>query len=340
MSAWIEHCNMKTSLSHVQIEHLRKISACIPFVADLVRARLRLYVPALREGSYSLVEDVCPSTVIPVAGESVQETEEYRPDEPLVRETFCGGTSLTQWRETATGTTGVRTCPLKDFSEKCIAVVSLSFQLVRPMEEYAHLLYGAEMVLLHGGRNDPAMYRRLTTEDGILIADRFHRIVFADEIVLHIYRALGVGSLLGRNVKDPCLMRGIDREIVAREFPWEREMQAGDRSLKERRLDFSEGGNALGTIMVLSDITELRRREQEAKIQEALIQRIEALEDELLHLKDSLEMRKLLDRAKGILMSTHNLTEEESYRRIQRYAMMKRMTIKEVAEAVLKAAKK
>ncbi len=65
---------------------------------------------------------------------------------------------------------------------------------------------------------------------------------------------------------------------------------------------------------------------------------MQGLEEELADLRDSLEMRKLLDRAKGILMAAHKLTEQEAYRRIQQYAMKKRMTVKDVAKAIVKAA--
>ena len=65
---------------------------------------------------------------------------------------------------------------------------------------------------------------------------------------------------------------------------------------------------------------------------------MQGMELELGKLKDSLETRKLVDRAKGILMAAHKLGEQEAYRRIQRYAIMKRLSIKEVAEAIVKAA--
>ena len=65
---------------------------------------------------------------------------------------------------------------------------------------------------------------------------------------------------------------------------------------------------------------------------------MQGLEQELDKLKDSLELRKIVDRAKGILMAAHKLSEQEAYRRIQRYAMTKRLTIKEVAEAIVRAA--
>ncbi|MEN6411976.1 MAG: response regulator [Veillonellales bacterium] len=64
------------------------------------------------------------------------------------------------------------------------------------------------------------------------------------------------------------------------------------------------------------------------------------LEHELEDVKNSLETRKILDRAKGILMDAYNLTESEAYRRIQQYSMSKRKSIREVAEAIVNAATK
>lgn len=67
---------------------------------------------------------------------------------------------------------------------------------------------------------------------------------------------------------------------------------------------------------------------------------IKQLEFDLDNVKNSLEMRKLLDRAKGILMDAYNLSESEAYRRIQKYSMIKRKPIKEVAESIIRAATK
>ena len=67
-------------------------------------------------------------------------------------------------------------------------------------------------------------------------------------------------------------------------------------------------------------------------------QEMQGLEDELEKLKGSLEARKLIDRAKGIIMAAHKLSEQEAYRRIQQYAMQKRVPIKDVAQSIIKAA--
>lgn len=67
---------------------------------------------------------------------------------------------------------------------------------------------------------------------------------------------------------------------------------------------------------------------------------IRALGLELESLKSSLATRKLLDRAKGILMDAHGFTEAEAYRKMQQYSMNQRITIKELAEAIISSANK
>lgn len=52
-------------------------------------------------------------------------------------------------------------------------------------------------------------------------------------------------------------------------------------------------------------------------------------------LTDQLEVRKLVDRAKGLLMDTHGLSESDAFRFVQTSAMGNRTSMREVAEAVL-----
>jgi len=52
-------------------------------------------------------------------------------------------------------------------------------------------------------------------------------------------------------------------------------------------------------------------------------------------LEEQLETRKLVDRAKGILMDKHGLREQEAYRRIQQQSMNRRRSMREVAEAII-----
>jgi AmiR/NasT family two-component response regulator len=61
-----------------------------------------------------------------------------------------------------------------------------------------------------------------------------------------------------------------------------------------------------------------------------------ALEDEVADLGERLETRKIVDRAKGVLMS-QGISEPDAFRRLQKLAMDRRKSLREVAEAVLLA---
>ena len=61
------------------------------------------------------------------------------------------------------------------------------------------------------------------------------------------------------------------------------------------------------------------------------------LEREIGTLSEALETRKLVDRAKGILMDTQGLNETEAFRRIQKMSMNNRKPMKAVAEAIILA---
>lgn len=61
------------------------------------------------------------------------------------------------------------------------------------------------------------------------------------------------------------------------------------------------------------------------------------LEKELNKLKETLAARKVIEKAKGILMETLGLTEAEAYRRIQKQSMDKCVPMKAIAEAIIVA---
>mgnify|MGYP001003501926 FL=1 len=61
------------------------------------------------------------------------------------------------------------------------------------------------------------------------------------------------------------------------------------------------------------------------------------LESEVGNLQEALETRKVVDRAKGILMDTQSLKEAEAFRKIQKMSMNTRRPMKEVAEAIILA---
>lgn len=91
---------------------------------------------------------------------------------------------------------------------------------------------------------------------------------------------------------------------------------------------------------VLAYIVKPVREEQLFPAIEIAVSRFKEIKDfsnELGSVKDALDNRIILDRAKGILMDSHGLKEAEAYKKLRQYAMNKRLSLKEVAKIVIKA---
>lgn len=54
-----------------------------------------------------------------------------------------------------------------------------------------------------------------------------------------------------------------------------------------------------------------------------------------LELKEALELRKVIEQAKGILMKRRNISENEAYRILQKESMDSRKSLKEIADAII-----
>jgi response regulator NasT len=62
---------------------------------------------------------------------------------------------------------------------------------------------------------------------------------------------------------------------------------------------------------------------------------LDALKEEVDDLKDAIESRKIIEKAKGVLMKSQKLTEPEAFRKMQKLAMDKRKSMRQIADAIL-----
>jgi len=67
---------------------------------------------------------------------------------------------------------------------------------------------------------------------------------------------------------------------------------------------------------------------------------LQELNSELDKLQETLETRKVVEKAKGILMAAHGMNEQEAYRKMQQFSMAKRISLKALAESIISAAAK
>jgi two-component system, response regulator PdtaR len=62
---------------------------------------------------------------------------------------------------------------------------------------------------------------------------------------------------------------------------------------------------------------------------------MDTLKEQVEELKESIENRKVIEKAKGVLMRNQGLSEPEAFRRMQKLAMDKRKSMRQIAEAIL-----
>lgn len=83
------------------------------------------------------------------------------------------------------------------------------------------------------------------------------------------------------------------------------------------------------------------RKEDLAPALEVAVRRFRQIQSqahEIAELKETLETRKLIERAKGILMDRHRMSEEEAFKRIHFQARNQNKKMREIAQSIITAA--
>ena len=129
-------------------------------------------------------------------------------------------------------------------------------------------------------------------------------------------------------------MPGLDGLAAAREITGDRQAAVLILTAFSQR-DLIEQARDAGALAYL--VKPFQRSELIPAVEVALgrHREMQALFDQNSSLEDQLETRKVVDRAKGLLMDGHRLSESEAFTWIQKRAMQDRRTMRAVAEQVI-----
>ena len=318
---------MLSTLTAEQKNTLQTLLSGLELAADIAHARVTIYLSDIDKKFLQVLKQVQPLTqrgkVQPdLTGRKVRVVEE-----PLVQRTLQNNISVRGMRELELGVfNSFWVYPLRDLRGRCYG--ALSFETLDPDEvlirETVELLLNLPKPVEKNGN-----YKRLSSADGLLVVNKDKVIVAANNEAKHLFQVMGVRDLLGKRTNHLEINWPVVGMVIDTGTAENREFTSNGLLLAVRVLPVvpkAKGGSA---IVILQDVTELRKKEEE----------LEALNAELADLKESLETRKLLDRAKGILMAAHGMTEQEAYRKLQQFSMAQRISLKELAEKIIKSAK-
>ncbi len=318
---------MLSTLTAEQKNTLQTLLSGLELAADIAHARVTIYLSDNDKKFLQVLKQVQPLTqrgkVQPdLTGRKVRVVEE-----PLVQRTLQNNISVRGMRELELGVfNSFWVYPLRDLRGRCYG--ALSFETLDPDEvlirETVELLLNLPKPVEKNGN-----YKRLSSADGLLVVNKDKVIVAANNEAKHLFQVMGVRDLLGKRTNHLEINWPVVGMVIDTGTAENREFTSNGLLLAVRVLPVvpkAKGGSA---IVILQDVTELRKKEEE----------LEALNAELADLKESLETRKLLDRAKGILMAAHGMTEQEAYRKLQQFSMAQRISLKELAEKVIQSVK-
>ena len=318
---------MLSTLTAEQKNMLQTLLSGLELAADMAHARVTVYLLDEDKKFLQVVKQVQPLTQFGKAQPDLTGRKVRVVEEPLVYRALQQNMVVRGMRELELGVfNSFWVYPLKDLRGKCYG--ALSFDTIDPEEviirETVELLFNLPKPV-----EKESNYKRLSSADGLMVVDKNKVIVAANNEAKHLFQVMGINELLGKRTNHleinwPLVGMVIDTGVAER-----KEFTFYGLLLDVRVLPVipkAQGGSA---IVILQDITELRKRDEE----------LERLNAELADLKESLETRKLLDKAKGILMAAHGMTEQEAFRKLQQFSMAQRISLKELAEKVIKSVK-
>ena len=267
-------CRRLSDMTAMRASLMRRVSVAFPLISDIAQANAVCYARASKPGSLVVLSSEKPCTaMLPDTGRTPGELLS-KVEEPLVVKTFETGHSMKGKCEWA-GDSDVDmwTMPICDNND-VVAVLVLETIHGRQVG-YEYVIKMCKLLIDSARRGSNAeAFEHMDTGDGVIIADKTERIQYANASAIGTCRMIGIGSLVGRHIFDRQFTSHLEQETLSPDKPWAKEQVMCGRTLVVRNLCLRGGGNVLGTLRIISDVTELRQKEREIRVQSVVIREI------------------------------------------------------------------
>lgn len=263
---------MINNLTAEQKNVLQIIVPMLGLVADIAHALVRVYLPSEEKKWLLVYKQEEPQThlgpkQIDMTGRTVRTVEE-----PLVYRCISRHIPVVGRREWQLGAfSSFMVYPLADSRGRCFGAISFSTSTPDEIiiEQALQLLLNMKGIELENEH-----YKRLQPADGIMIVDDHKAVVAASPQAHHIFQTMDVPELIGRHTNHmainwPLVGMVMDTGVAESKEFWMRGLLLSIRVLPV--VAKPKGGYA---IVILQDITELRKKDEELRIKSVVIKEI------------------------------------------------------------------
>ncbi len=269
-------CRSQSALSEVQIHILRHSEELLQFASDLSHREVQVFVPGKKEGTVVLAAFRLP-LLSPVENKEWKEragAEFSGYEEPIVLKVLQTGEMVQGCKEVDYGRVEPLVAyPFVDNGGETIAVIVFVGTVEPSRDILTETAFLALQVPIE--RDSRKLYRRLSVQDGIVLINCNGIVIYADEMaesILHMRSRSNV--LVGANIYNSQInLTGAKQALATREGFVE-DVTFGEMVVTRRVIPLLRRGKVYRVIAVLTERTELYRKEEELLIKMSVIKEI------------------------------------------------------------------
>lgn len=269
----------KKPLTSEQINILSSCTAGAKLAADIAHAMVTIYLRDEDHKNIFVQEQVQPLTQIMHKQTLFQGRLIKLNEEPLIARVLQREIMVMGKREWTLGNfVQIKIFPLFDSRRNCFGAVA--FETVAGaigdgttdtffIDIAMNFLKGLDAKLL-----TTANYRRLNSTDGIMIVNQDKVIVAADNTAQHIFSVLGVPNIIGRRTNSLQINWPLVGMVLKAGIAESKEITLQGLILAMRILPLTSKPDTEAAIVILADITELKKKDEELLIKSVVIKEI------------------------------------------------------------------
>lgn len=269
--------NNLTSLTPEQRHILLTVTdeRTLGLAADIAHATVTVYLPAEDKKYIDIYRQMHPQTQIgnvqpDLTGRSVRWVEE-----PLVARALRQNVSVSGMREWALGAfNSFSVFPLQDGRGRCFGALSFDMAeaddtIIREVLNFLRsLVYNRQPI------GESSLYDRLQPGDALIVVDANKLIIAANNRAKHLFQIMDVKELVGRRTNDVAINWPLVGMVMATGIAESKEFSMHGLLLFMRVLPVVARPGGGCAIVILQDVTELRKKDEELRIKSVVIKEI------------------------------------------------------------------
>lgn len=261
---------MLNNLTAEQKNILQNMLPALGLASDIARAKLTVFLPDSDKKFFNIYKQIRPLTLLGEAGADMTGQRVRCLEEPLVARAMQQNISVTGKREWKLGIfSSFRVFTLRDGFGKCFG--ALSFDTDDPDEV---MLRTALDFLMSVPVGSVRQYERLSPEDGLMVVDAQKVIIAVNNKARHIFQVLHVADVLGRRTNDLAINWPLVGMVIDTGIAESKQFFMHGRLLLMKVLPVPARPKSNCAIVILQDITELHKKDEELLIKSAVIKEI------------------------------------------------------------------